>query len=144
MPQNQKTLEDLRKAALLAENTVLSTSANAASASVRADDFTKHVLDAVTDKLLEVLALGVERRVEVVGKLYRLQFYHGQWYSHHNAPIPWKFWRECQGWVAWFTNCADAHNFNEKKKRQTMPFYLKDQALLLYAFKLLTISSLNG
>ena len=65
MPQNHKTLEDLRKAAILAEKTVLSTSANAASASVSADDITKRVLDAVTDKLSEVLALGVDRRVEV-------------------------------------------------------------------------------
>ena len=59
-------MEDLRKPAILAEKTVLSTSANAASASVRADHITKCVLDAVTDKLLEVLALGVDRRVEVV------------------------------------------------------------------------------
>ena len=66
MPQNHKTLEDLRKAAILAEKTVLSTSANAVSASVRADDITKRVLDAVTDKLSEVLALGVDCRVEVV------------------------------------------------------------------------------
>ena len=65
MPQNHKTLADLRKAAILAEKTVLSTSAKAASASVRADDITKRVLDAVTDKLLEVLALGEDRRVEV-------------------------------------------------------------------------------
>ena len=64
MPQNHKTLEDLRKAAILAEKTVLSTYANAASASASADDITKHVLDAVTDKLSEVLALGVDRRVE--------------------------------------------------------------------------------
>ena len=43
---------------------MLSTSANAASASLRADDITKRVLDAVTDKLSEVLALGVDRRVK--------------------------------------------------------------------------------
>ena len=64
MPQNHKTLEDLRKAAILAEKTVLSTSANAASASVSEDDITKRVLDAVTDKLSKVLALGVDRRVD--------------------------------------------------------------------------------
>ena len=64
MHQNHKTLEDLRKAAILAEKTVLSTSANTASASVSADDITKRVLDAVTDKLLEVLAVGVDHRVE--------------------------------------------------------------------------------
>ena len=35
-------------------------------------------------------------------------------------------------WVAWFNNFVDAHNFNENKKRQTMPFYLKDHALAWY------------
>ena len=57
MPPNRKTLEDLRKSAVLAKKTVLSTSVNSASASVSADDFTKRVLDAVTDKISEVLAL---------------------------------------------------------------------------------------
>ena len=64
MPPNRKTLEDLRKAARLAEKTVLSTSANAASGRLSADDITKRVLDAVTDKISEVLAPGVDRRVE--------------------------------------------------------------------------------
>ena len=35
-------------------------------------------------------------------------------------------------WVAWFNNFADAHNFNKNKKRQTMPFYLKDHAWTWY------------
>lgn len=56
MPQNHKTLEDLRKAATLAEKTVLATSASAASINV--EDITKRVLDAVTDKLTEVMAFG--------------------------------------------------------------------------------------
>ena len=37
-----------------------------------------------------------------------------------------------KGWVAQFNNFADAHNFNENRKRQTMPFYLKDHALAWY------------
>ena len=35
-------------------------------------------------------------------------------------------------WVAWFNNFADAHRFNADKRRQTMPFYLKDHALAWY------------
>ena len=34
--------------------------------------------------------------------------------------------------MARFKNFADVHNFNENKKRQTMPFYLKDHALTWY------------
>ena len=60
MPQNHKTLEDLRKAATLDEKTVLATSALAASISV--EDITKRVLDAVTDKLTEVMAFGRDQR----------------------------------------------------------------------------------
>ena len=60
MPQNHTTLEDLRKAATLAEKTVLATSALAASISV--EDITKRVLDAVTDKLTEVMAFGRDQR----------------------------------------------------------------------------------
>ena len=58
MPQNHKTLEELRLAAILAEKTVLSTTASAASVNV--EDITKHVLDAVTDKLADVMAFGRE------------------------------------------------------------------------------------
>ena len=60
MPQNHKTLEDLRKAATLAEKTVLATSASAASIDV--EDITKRVLDAVTDMLTEVMAFSREQR----------------------------------------------------------------------------------
>ena len=35
-------------------------------------------------------------------------------------------------WLTWFNNFADAHNFNEDRRRQTMPFYLKDHALAWY------------
>ena len=35
-------------------------------------------------------------------------------------------------WVAWFNNLADVNKFYENKKRQTMPFYLKDIALAWY------------
>lgn len=62
MPQNHKTLEDLRLAAILAEKTVLSTTASVASVSV--EDITKRVLDAVTDKLSEVMAFGRDRPAE--------------------------------------------------------------------------------
>ena len=62
MPQNHKTLEDLRLAAILAEQTVLSTTASVASVSV--EDITKRVLDAVTDKPSEVMAFGLDRPAE--------------------------------------------------------------------------------
>ena len=35
-------------------------------------------------------------------------------------------------WIGWFINFADAHGFNADKRRQTMPFYLKDHALAWY------------
>ena len=35
-------------------------------------------------------------------------------------------------WLVWFTNYADAHGFNADKRRQTMPFFLKDHALTWY------------
>ena len=35
-------------------------------------------------------------------------------------------------WIGWFYNFADAHVFNADKRRQTMPFYLKDHALAWY------------
>lgn len=62
MPQNHKTLEDLRKAAILAEKTVMASSAT--TASVNVEDLTKRVLDAVTDKLTEVMAFSRDRRLE--------------------------------------------------------------------------------
>lgn len=62
MPQNHKTLEDLRKAAMLAEKTVLATSAT--TAAVNVEDITKRVLEAVTDKLTEVMAFGRDRSDE--------------------------------------------------------------------------------
>ena len=34
--------------------------------------------------------------------------------------------------LTWSRNFADAHNFNEDRRRQTMPFYLKDHALAWY------------
>ena len=58
MPQNHKTLEELRSAAILAEKTVLSTTAS--EASVNVEDITKRVLDAETDKLADVIAFGRE------------------------------------------------------------------------------------
>ena len=34
--------------------------------------------------------------------------------------------------LRWFNNFADAHNFNEDRRRRNMPFYLKDHALVWY------------
>ena len=42
------------------------------------------------------------------------------------------FGENAKGLVAWFNNFVDEHNFNKNKKRQTMPFYLKDHALAWY------------
>ena len=32
-------------------------------------------------------------------------------------------------WLNWFNNYADAHNFRDEKKKQVLPFFLKDHAL---------------
>ena len=62
MPQNHKTLEGLRLAAILAEKTVMLTTASAASVNV--DDITKRVLDEVSNKLADVMAFGHNSHVE--------------------------------------------------------------------------------
>ena len=32
-------------------------------------------------------------------------------------------------WLTWFHNFVDAHNYRPEKKKQILPFYLKDHAL---------------